>query len=813
MNLLALAPLLLQTPTPVAPPQSLISVELARSPLSLDDFLRADFDVVARRDGTLDLLAGADDRARLERLGVPYTVRQEDLARFYAERAAADGPQAAPVRGAWLVPPFGQGSMGGYYTFSELLAVLDQITARYPTLVKPRTSIGTSIEGRALWSLKISDNPLVDESEPELRFDALHHAREPESMQALLWLMLALVEDYGTDPRATYLVNERETWFVPCVNPDGYVYNQTTNPGGGGLWRKNRRNNGNGTFGVDLNRNYDYQWGFDNVGSSGSPSSGTYRGTAPASEPETAAMQAFIDAHPFQTAITIHTYSNLWIYPWSYVAQATPSNTQFDELSKLATVLNGYTIGVSGAVLYVANGVTDDYDYGVHGTLSWTDEIGNDTDGFWPVPSRIVPLAQENEEGFLRTALAAGAYLHETGLTFNDLGDGDGNFDPGETFHVVLTARNSGRAATSATVALASSDPNLTLGNTSASLGNVGSFTNASNGAQPLAFTVAPGATAGTKLSFTTTLSYQGFDQNTLHEVRVGDPRSFLTDDLELDLGWTAGVPGDTATTGLWAYGDPVGTTNSGAPSNPENDVTPDPGKNCFTTGNGSTSAGGDDVDNGQTTLISPRLDLSGASSASLTYQRWFADFTVADDAFVVSISDDDGASWVPLESVTTTQNAWTKVAFEVEDFVSLTDRVRLRFVASDDPNNSIVEAAVDDLRVEIYDAPPRMNVYGKPALAKTLATHIAGDAGKSFVIYASPGTALVQLPGVTGPILLDPVGLMKIGAGVIPASGLARLLATVPNQPALVGQTFYLQAATVGGGIQTTNRVMLTFQ
>ncbi len=813
MNLLALSCLFAQETVPVAARESLVTVELAGSPLGLEDFLRLDFDVAARRGlSTVELLVTAEDRARLERLGVTYAVEQEDLAAFYAARAAADGAQAPPPRGAWLVPPFGQGSMGGFYTLSELLSVLDQIAAAYPALVKPRASIGNSIEGRALWTLKVSDNPLVDENEPEARFDALHHAREPESMQALVWNLLALLEDYGSDPRATYIVNERETWFVPCVNPDGYVYNQTTNPGGGGLWRKNRRNNG-GTFGVDLNRNYDYQWGYDNVGSSPTPSSDTYRGTAPASEPEVAAMQAFIDAHPFRTAITTHTYSDLWLYPWSYVAQATPNQNELDELSVLATAVNGYTFGVSGLVLYLANGVTDDYDYGVHGTFSWTAEIGTSNDGFWPAPSRIVPLAQENEESFLRTALAAGAYVHETDLAFTDLGDGDGNFDPGETFQIVISARNSGRAAALGSVSLATTDPNVTVLAGSASIGSVPSFANASNAASPLSFSIAAGLPGGTQISFSTTLAYEGYAQTTLRKVLVGDPRVFLTDDLEVDLGWTAGIPGDTATTGLWAFGDPLGTTYNGQPSNPEFDATLDPGQNAFATGNGSTSAGGDDVDDGKTTLITPAIDLSGASAAMLSYQRWWANLSSPDDVFQASISDDDGASWVPLENVVATQNAWTEVSFDVASFVSFTDRVRLRFVAEDDPNNSLVEAAIDELALEIYDAPPRFNTYGRAAIGKPLAMHLVGEAGESYAIYASPGTASITLPGVVGAILLDPLGLMKIGGGSVPSSGLVRTLATVPNLPSLSGQTFYLQAVTVGVAIQTTNRTRLVFE
>ena len=78
----------------------------------------------------------------------------------------------------------------------------------------------------------------MDEGEPEVRFDAMHHAREPQGMQTVLYFTTMLLEGYGSDPLATWLVDNRELWILPCVNPDGYVYNETTNPAGGGLWRQ-----------------------------------------------------------------------------------------------------------------------------------------------------------------------------------------------------------------------------------------------------------------------------------------------------------------------------------------------------------------------------------------------------------------------------------------------------------------------------------------------------------------------------------------------------------------------------------------------
>ena len=108
----------------------------------------------------------------------------------------------------------------------------------FPTLISQKFSVGTTIEGRPIYMVKISDNPTVSENEPQVLYTALHHAREPESMEQMIFFMFYLLENYGTDPEATYLVNNREMYFIPVINPDGYQYNYSTNPGGGGMWRK-----------------------------------------------------------------------------------------------------------------------------------------------------------------------------------------------------------------------------------------------------------------------------------------------------------------------------------------------------------------------------------------------------------------------------------------------------------------------------------------------------------------------------------------------------------------------------------------------
>lgn len=817
---LALALLAFQdssSPTALVPaPEALLEVRLANGAEGLAQLRAADFDVVwvAPEGGRVQVVGDAEERARLAAAGFEAVVVHEDLVAHYASRLSNEAARAAgpAALGAWLSPPFGQGSQGGYYEWAEVVSVLDQIAAAYPALTTSKFSLGQSLEGRDLWAIKLSDNPGVDENEPEVRFDAMHHAREPESMQALLWAFLHLVENYGTDPLATWIVDNREIWFVPVVNPDGYVFNQVNTPGGGGLWRKNRRDNGDSTFGVDINRNYTFGWGTDNEGSSPSTFSETYRGTAPASEPEIQAMEAFMVARDFRTALSVHTFSNLWLYPWGYVAGTSPDEAAFAELAGLATEANGYVAGPVSLVLYLANGGTNDHEYALHDTLSFTPEIGGDGDGFWPATNRIVPLAEENLPGFLSTALAAGSFVRVPSESRTEVGNGDGYFDPAETIELRLTVRNSGRSATATpvTVTLTSASPDVTLGNASHDFGTLGSFAEANNAATPLTLTI-DGAPQAGALAYTLTVAWDGFVETMTRTVGIGAPRPFLTDDVEVDLGWIVGLAGDTAATGTWEFGDPVGTSGAFGPMNPEDDATPG-GVNCFTTGNGGTGAGDDDVDGGITTLITPALDLEDVDGAIVSYSRWYANDD-GDDLFEVSISNDDGATWVELEGVLGLENAWTQRSFAVEDFVPATSTVRLRFVAQDEPNNSITEAAVDELLVETFGSAPRFNLYGRPALGTPVAVHVTGTAGDPYVTYWSLNPASFTLPFIDGTILLFPP-LGRFTTGLVGTGGLGRELVTLPNDPSLLAVELHFQALVLhGGALVVTNKDELVFE
>ncbi len=760
----------------------------------------------------VEVLASQDDLMALDRRGVPYQVMVNDLEAFYASRLDQVSGASSSL-GTWLSPGFGQGSLGGYYNYAEVASILDQMHAAYPTITTAKFSIGQTIEGREIWAMKISDNPDTDEAEPENRLDSMHHSREPQSMQSVLWYMLFLLENYGTDPLADYLVNERETWFIPIVNPDGYVYNETTNPSGGGLWRKNRRDNGDSTFGVDLNRNYSYEWGYDNVGSSPNTNSETYRGTAAFSEPETLSMKNFIDARQFETALTCHTYSNLWLSAWGYDTILPANIDEYEEVSALATEENGYLAGPAAIVLYAANGVTTDYDHGIHGTLCWTPEIGGTSDGFWPPSSRIVPLAEENLLAFQRTTLAAGAYANPKDVQVIDLGDADGNFEPGETVGFLVTVQNSGRAATSGavTLRLESSDPHLTLVTSTQTLPSLASFGETDNSGSLLTAQVSAGTPLAEVIEFTVVVEAEGLDQSSDSSFTAGFSFPFLRDDLEEDRGWIAGLPSDTASTGLWEYGDPIGTTSGGQPMNPEDDAS-DVGVNCYVTGNGGGSGGADDVDGGLTTLISPPFDLSGPAVSILTFARWYALTNNIDDEFQISISNDDGGSWVDLERVDRHINEWTRVSFRVDDVLPPTDQMRLRFIAEDDPNNSLVEAAIDDVEIIAYDSLSKLNLYGEPVVNGPMMLNVGGEPGRFFLLYVGTETVDLSFNGWGGSLLIDPASWARLASGTIPSDGLYELPFLMPDIPVLSGESLYFQALFFGDGKHFSNRDGLPF-
>ena len=362
------------------------------------------------------------DCHKLDSLAVHYDVLVHDVeAYFLANNKLITQQEKNTVCSStsshtYSVPvQFNLGSMGGYLTYQELVDELDAMHQLYPQLISNRQAIDTfkTAEGRPIYMVKLSDNPTQTESEPRILYTALHHAREPMSLSQLVFYMWYLLENYGKDPEITYLLNERELYFVPCLNPDGYVYNQTTNPQGGGMHRKNRRNIGTSNKGVDLNRNYAYGWG--TTGTSMDVNSDIYPGTGPFSEPETQAIRWLAQHVDFEIALNAHTYGMDLLYPIGVTVQeVAPHAPYFEALSSLMVSQNGYLAEKSSS-LYPASGDSDDYLYkmdvgiGEKDTVfAMTPEIGT---SFWPLQSEIIPTSKDMVFFNLTACHAAGSYL------------------------------------------------------------------------------------------------------------------------------------------------------------------------------------------------------------------------------------------------------------------------------------------------------------------------------------------------------------------------------------------------------------------
>jgi hypothetical protein len=267
-----------------------------------------------------------------------------------------------------------------------------------------------------MWAARISDNPDIDEDEPELLLTAAIHAREVNTPDILFYYVDYITDNYAADPEIRELVDNREIWIIPVCNPDGYYYNQVIAPSGGGMWRMNRRDNGDGTFGVDVNRNFGYMWGYDDVGSSPTPGYATYRGTAPFSEPETQALRDFMIAHEFVLSNHWHQFSNITIFPWGYDRLETEDKDIYNALGDTIYNMNGYVAGPVWELLYPVNGGAFDWDYGEQAlknkVFGFTMEAGTSADGFWPTLERAQIQREENLEPMLfLTRLAGNIYV------------------------------------------------------------------------------------------------------------------------------------------------------------------------------------------------------------------------------------------------------------------------------------------------------------------------------------------------------------------------------------------------------------------
>src|SRR5215218_2483218 len=299
-----------------------------------------------------------------------------------------------------------------YRSYDEPGGIRDElyrIAQRNSSIVKLEV-IGHTVQGREIIALKVTKNArtVADGARPDVLYMGTIHAREWIATEVVRRELNYFVDNYGKNPEVTNLVNTRELWFVVVANPDGYQHTFDVER----LWRKNLRdNNGDGQIavgdGVDLNRNYDEKWNYDNEGSSSAFASDDYRGTSAASEPETVAIQELLKRLRYRFMVTYHSYGQLLLYMWGFQVQ-TPTADDPIYVAMSGTDANpaipGYDPGV-GADLYITNGTTDDYAHGVTDTLGWTPELSEGCGGCGFVFPDDEALIQEEFEKNLPFAL------------------------------------------------------------------------------------------------------------------------------------------------------------------------------------------------------------------------------------------------------------------------------------------------------------------------------------------------------------------------------------------------------------------------
>ncbi|MDP2301449.1 MAG: M14 family zinc carboxypeptidase [Ignavibacteria bacterium] len=662
------------------------------------------------KNNELILFVNEDEFSKISLLNFKIEILIDNWADYFAKLPKmSETEKSAAInesRDVFGVTGFGYGSLAGYYTVAEVNAKLDSMKLAFPNLITTKQSIGNTVEGRPMYMVKISDNPDVDEDEPEILYTAMIHAREPQAMMQMIYYMYYLLENYGTNPEVTYIVNNRELFFIPVLNPDGYYFNQIDSPTGGGMWRKNRKNN-SGTYGIDLNRNFGPQnyWNAPNGGSSTTPSSETYRGIAPFSEPETQNLRDFVISRNFKNALNYHTYSNLLIYPYGALSMETPDSAIFREYANDMVAYNGYQPGTDmQTVGYSTRGNSDDYMYDgdipAQGKIfAMTPEVGSSSDGFWPAQNRIFPLAQENVMPNLYYAYVAGEYVKLNNVSYDRpyFNPGDQNVEMN-----IASVKNKGLGdAVNLTIQLESLDQFITVNSGTINIASLPARSSM-NVSTPFTFSISPIAPIDYLAKLLVKVSSDGTVMSTdTIKIILGTPNFAFVDTTNNPTAlWTITA---TPATQQW------GATTSSYYSAP----------NSYT-----DSPIGNYLANATVSLTSTNpINLSGLNNPRLAFwTKW--DIEEEYDCGVVLASSNNGSTWTPLTGQYTKpasgsgkqtpagmpmydglKTTWVREEFDMSSYAG--QQIKLRFELRTDGSVQEDGWYIDDIGIYTYGAVP----------------------------------------------------------------------------------------------------------
>ncbi|HHS49539.1 MAG TPA: T9SS type A sorting domain-containing protein [candidate division Zixibacteria bacterium] len=646
-------------------------------------------EIIYARDGVwAEFALPESELAILTARAVPYEVIIPDMQAFYASRLDS------------------RLDMGGWRTYEMILAALDSLHDEYPEYVSEPEVLGEGWDGYLIKGIKVSQNVDIDAGKPQVLIFGAIHAREVVTPDIVLEFARWLLDSMATSEVARHIVEKREVWLIPLLNPDGYVYNQTTSPTGGGMWRKNRRNNGS-SMGVDLNRNFPYEWGYDDVGSSPNPGSETYRGPSPASEPETQTIIELVNANEFRTVLDFHSFGNMYLFPWGWTLDLPDDHDWFMRVGYRFARGNGYIYGPGAGTIYPTNGGTDDWFYGERSVRPWifpcTPEVGGNDDGFWPPLSRRPELIAENMNVCIINCQIAGSAPFITRAWIDpDFGESGGYANPGETARLLVEVENLGFDPSAAFVRAFSGTAGLTMIDDSAWGGVI-----PSTGYDTVGFlldldeaTLAPGDNFTVRFEVRDTSGYVAFDSASL---TCGTPIVIVSWDFE-------GSSGGFVGTGDWEWGIPT--------TGPENAFS---GDRLW-----ATKLSRNYSDNTLSELATPAIAIpDSAHRPRLELEHWFSweapSASSIYDGGTVKITSDGGTTWQvvsPLggydgvayehnpyiagDSVfTASSGGWRTETFDLSPFAGTT--IHVKFVAGSDPYVNSAGWYIDDVRFIYY--------------------------------------------------------------------------------------------------------------
>ncbi len=588
----------------------------------------------------------------------------------------------------------------GYFTYAEMLAEMNALKAAYPTLVTS-VNLGNSANGTAIMGVKISDNSGTDEDEPEVLYTGLQHAREAIGGTSLVFFMEYLCENYAGNARVKELVDSREIFIVPCLNPDGYAYNYSGASSsypttGGGLWRKSRRDVG-GALGVDLNRNYGVDWGNCSGASSSCGSNvksqETYYGPSAFSEPETQALRTFVYNHHFVNAIDQHCYGPYYSLPYGRPSLHPVLNhvdsSYYKFIPALMGFYNGHRAGNSPETVNyeVAGGIKDWLLMGDIGAGTFpktkiygmTGEAGGND--FWAPVAQIIQLCKENCFQNLQIAYAAGDYY--------DIQDKSDIALTSLTGNLAFSVRRVGLKSSTVTVSLVMEQNMQTVG--APVTFTIPNYYDTYDG--QISYTLPPNFAGGQKIKYQWKVEADGI--TILDDVtKIYNPLTLMQDDMEgtFATNWNATIsptgPTGWGYTSTSAYGGTKSMTESPTGNYTVSSTRIATYKNTFNLAD-ATSAYISFFTKHRAENFRDKLQVQIATNGS----NWTP---VCGSNMVSELNTTNGGSLGGQPALTGIRDQWTRELVDLSSFLGQ-GSVSLRFVFTSDADGSAFDFELDD--------------------------------------------------------------------------------------------------------------------